>query len=274
MSTYSLRPVTAHQIRRRRQGLLLGLACSLLLLVGTVPIRMKLQSSSEVCNWLFYVSASAAIAAFACWFGLWNYPESVAGRDRSSWEVTQDGVRKYAAPASAFEQGRSLPRRLIRYFEMAPNGSLVVRGPLGGGTIGGGTIVVPNSLDGIDQFRQELLDAGIPELHRSSIGWFFLRLRLWSAYACLGLVAYYMTWGSYPQLVLASTIIFAIVLVWSWSIMRRVVNHKSRMSELLLLALAVFWILQGSSHAWHIAHPAHHGESTIISLRGQPPQGA
>lgn len=271
MAIYSLRPLTGQQIHRRRRDFLLGLAVSLIVLAGSAAAWMNLRQS-ETRDILFYLSCAAAIMAIACWFALWSYPDSLAGRTRSAYEITPQGVRfstgldKVLGKGSSGEglDTRYLNRPDIRYFEVAPNGGIAIRGRLGCGTI-----AVPRSLEGIEGFRQELLALGIREVHRSRSGWLAFRAAAWSAFGLVGLLAGYMLWGSIPWLVVASTVAVAAVLAWNWWIVVRLHKHQSRSLKLLLLAVWVFFLFQDASRAWHLqrSRPAGQTDTTSSSQR-------
>lgn len=264
MALYFLRPLAARQMRRKRRNFLLGLAC-VIVLIASIAAWRDLIGSPFTHGLLFYVSAEAAVAAAACGFALWSYPDYARGRDRNAYEITPEGVRVYTGvetgeaeileldslPAPRRRHSQFLPLRFIEDFEERPSGGIAVRG-----RFGHGTIVVPASLDGLDLLRRQLLDIGIPEVHHSPLARLAEGSALWSATAAfVVLFTYSIAWGEIPWAVMASGILCSVFIAGAWWIARRLHEGRFLNAGLVFLVFAALFLYQSGNRAWHLAHP-------------------
>lgn len=270
MALYSLSPLTAQQIRHRWRRFFLGLFTFIVLLFAAVPLWLKLHGEPVVPGVFLSLIMLSAIVAIMGGVTLLYSVEAHAGPDRHTFEISPGGFRFSGADGAGGPlDTQFLPRAHIRHFESAPDGRILIRGRWSHGAI-----AVPQSLDGGDRLRQELLDLGVPEIRRKSLGWSLHRCADWSLGIPVACAILYMFEGSIPWLVLACTLVSCSYTFWNSWVARRLREGRWRRSEFLAVLLAVFFLYFGTTHAWHLAHPAHHGDSTITSLREQPPQGA
>lgn len=264
MALYFLRPVAARQMRRRRRNFLLGLAC-VIVLIASVAAWRDLSGSPLAQAIHFYFSAEAAVAALACGFALWSYPDYARGRDRNAYEITPEGVRLYTGvetgelellgldslPPRKRRHSQFLPLAFIVDFEERPNGGIAIRG-----RFGHGVIVVPASLDGLDLFRQQLLALGIPEAHHGPVARRAGAVALWTAtVAFVLLFTYSVAWGTTPWAVMASGFLCSLFIAAAWWIARRLHEGRFLNASLILLVFAALFLYQTGSRSWRLAHP-------------------
>jgi hypothetical protein len=270
MALYFLRPGAARQMRRKRRNFLLGLAF-VVVLIASVAAWRDLSGSPFAQTIHFYLSTEAAVAAVACGFALWSYPDYARGRDRNAYEVTPEGVRLYTGvesgelellginslPPRKRRHSQFLPLAFIVDFEERPNGGIAIRG-----RFGHGAIIVPGSLDGLDLFRQQLLDLGIPEAHHGPLTRRAGGAVLWAATAAFVLLFIYsMAWGTNPWAVMAGGVLCSAFIAGAWWIARRLHEGRFMNAGLIFLVLAVVFLYQAGSRAWHLAHPDHVGHT-------------
>lgn len=279
MALYFLRPLAVRQMRRKRRNFLLGLAC-VVVLIGSVVAWSDLIGSPFTHGLLFYVSAEAAVAAAACGFALWSYPDYARGRDRNAYEITPEGVRVYSGvetcdpelleldtlPPRKRRHSQFLPLKFIEDFEERPNGGIAVRG-----RFGHGTIVVPASLDGLDLLCQQLLDLGIPEVRHTPLSRLAEGTTLWAATAAfVVLFTYSIAWGKIPWVVMGSGVLCSVFIAGAWWIARRLHEGRFLNAGLVFLVFAAFFLYQSGSRAWHLAHPRSSGP-VQTATSPQPP---
>jgi hypothetical protein len=263
MALYFLRPLAARQMRRKRRNFLLGLA-TVIVLIASVAAWRDLRGSPFSQIILFYLSAEAAVAAAACGFALWTYPDYARGRDRNAYEITPEGIRVYRGVATGeleLLELDSLPRKrrrshflpvaFIEDFEERPNGGIAIRG-----RFGHGGIVVPGSLDGLDLFRRQLVDLGIPEVHHGAMARVATSVALWTATAAFVLLfTYSIAWGTVPWIVMAGGILCSTFIAGAWWIARRLHEGRFLNAGLVFLVFAAVLLYQTGSRSWHLAHP-------------------
>lgn len=270
MAIYTLKPLTAAQIRRRRHAYLLVLLISVAILIATVAAWMNFIIQPDIRGTLFTLSIVAVVAAMVAAFGLWNFQDLIRVWGRSAYEVAHQGVRFYkaglrgsepmqlglspsdTAPSRSGGEICFLPLDRIRDFEVGPSGAILVHGRLSSGTIR-----IPATLEDAEGFRQELRALGLPEAQHSRFAWYVRLTAKWIAILLLLLAISYMFWGSNLWAVLACGVLYAAFMAWGSWVAHRFHEHESQplSQSLLFVFVAAMVLLMAGQRAWRLEHP-------------------